>query len=96
MGVGEAVSDKKLIDNAVGDLTKITGQKPLLCKSKKSIASFKLREGLAIGTYEAIAEEVIRPTPEEVRANPRCASAKFRWGRRANAPIGMTASAAKP
>jgi large subunit ribosomal protein L5 len=49
MGVGEAVSDKKLIENAVGDLTKITGQKPLLCKSRKSIASFKLREGLAIG-----------------------------------------------
>ena len=49
MGVGEAVSVKKLRDNAVADLIKITGQKPLLCKSKKSIASFKLREGLAIG-----------------------------------------------
>jgi len=49
MGVGEAVADKKLIENAVGDLTKITGQKPLLCKSKKSIATFKLRAGLAIG-----------------------------------------------
>ena len=49
MGVGDAVSDKKLIENAVADLQKITGQKPLLCKSRKSIASFKLREGLAIG-----------------------------------------------
>ena len=49
MGVGEAVADKKLIDNAVGDLTKLTGQKPLLCKSKKSIAAFKLRAGLPIG-----------------------------------------------
>jgi large subunit ribosomal protein L5 len=49
MGVGEAVADKKLIDNAVADLVKITGQKPLLCKSKKSIATFKLRAGLAIG-----------------------------------------------
>jgi len=49
MGVGEAVSDKKLIDNAVADLQKLTGQKPLICKSRKSIASFKLREGLAIG-----------------------------------------------
>ena len=49
MGVGEAVSDKKLMDNAVADLVKITGQKPLICKSKKSIATFKLREGLAIG-----------------------------------------------
>ena len=49
MGVGEAVSDKKLIDNAVADLTKLTGQKPVVCKAKKAIASFKLREGLAIG-----------------------------------------------
>src|SRR6202050_5837657 len=49
MGVGEAVADKKVMDAAVADLTKITGQKPLLCKSKKSIAAFKLREGLAIG-----------------------------------------------
>ena len=49
MGVGEAVADKKLMDNAVGDLVKITGQKPLICKSKKSIATFKLRAGLAIG-----------------------------------------------
>ena len=49
MGVGEAVADKKLMDNAVADLLKITGQKPLICKSKKSIATFKLREGLAIG-----------------------------------------------
>ena len=49
MGVGEAVADKKLMDNAVGDLIKLTGQKPLICKSKKSIATFKLRAGLAIG-----------------------------------------------
>jgi len=49
MGVGEAVADRKLMDAAVADLTKITGQKPLICKSRKAIASFKLREGLAIG-----------------------------------------------
>ena len=49
MGVGEAVADKKIIDAAAGDLAKITGQKPVLCQSRKSIASFKLREGLAIG-----------------------------------------------
>jgi large subunit ribosomal protein L5 len=49
MGVGEAVADRKVMDAAVADLTKITGQKPLITKSKKSIASFKLREGLAIG-----------------------------------------------
>ena len=49
MGVGEAVADRKVMDAAVADLTKITGQKPKLCMSKKSIASFKLRENLAIG-----------------------------------------------
>ena len=49
MGVGEAVADKKVMDAAVADLTKITGQKPLICKSRKSIASFKLRAGLAVG-----------------------------------------------
>lgn len=49
MGVGEAVADKKVVDAAAGDLAKITGQKPMLCLSRKSIASFKLREGLPIG-----------------------------------------------
>ena len=49
MGVGEAVADRKVMDAAVADLTKITGQKPVLCMSKKSIASFKVRENLAIG-----------------------------------------------
>ena len=49
MGVGEAVADRKLMDAAVADMTKITGQKPLVTKSKKAIAAFKLREGLAIG-----------------------------------------------
>ena len=50
MGVGEAVADRKVMDAAIADLTKITGQKPKLCMSKKSIASFKVRENLAIGT----------------------------------------------
>ena len=49
MGVGEAVADKKVMDAAVADLTKISGQKPLITKSRKAIASFKIREGLAIG-----------------------------------------------
>ncbi|HKZ74491.1 MAG TPA: 50S ribosomal protein L5 [Steroidobacteraceae bacterium] len=49
MGVGEAVADKKVMDAAVADLTKITGQKPLICKSRKSIAAFKLRAGLPVG-----------------------------------------------
>jgi large subunit ribosomal protein L5 len=49
MGVGEAVADRKVMDAAVGDMTKITGQKPAVTKSRKAVASFKLREGLAIG-----------------------------------------------
>src|ERR1700681_481275 len=49
MGVGEAVADRKVMDAAVGDLTKITGQKPLICKAKKAIALFKAREALPIG-----------------------------------------------
>ena len=50
MGVGEAVNDKKNIDMAVADLTKISGQKPVVTKSRKAIANFKIRENLAIGT----------------------------------------------
>ncbi len=49
MGVGEAVADRKVMDAAVADLTKISGQKPLITKARKAIASFKLRAGLAVG-----------------------------------------------
>ena len=49
MGVGEAVQNAKAIDSALGDLMKITGQKPIVTKAKKSIAAFKLREGMPIG-----------------------------------------------
>jgi large subunit ribosomal protein L5 len=49
MGVGEAVADRKIVDAAAGDLAKISGQKPQITKAKKAIATFKLREGLAIG-----------------------------------------------
>jgi large subunit ribosomal protein L5 len=49
MGVGSATADKKHMDEAVGALAEITGQKPLRCKSKKSIANFRLREGLEVG-----------------------------------------------
>ncbi len=49
MGVGEAVADKKIMDNAVGDMTKIAGQKPLVTKSRKAIASFKIREDYPVG-----------------------------------------------
>jgi large subunit ribosomal protein L5 len=50
MGVSEAVADKKVMEHAVGDLTKIAGQKPVVTKAKKPIAGFKIREGQAIGT----------------------------------------------
>jgi large subunit ribosomal protein L5 len=49
MGVGEAVGDKKILENAVGDMTKIAGQKPVVTKAKKAIAGFKIREGYPIG-----------------------------------------------
>jgi large subunit ribosomal protein L5 len=49
MGVGEAVSDKKILDNAMGDLTKLSGQKPVITKSRKSIAAWKIRTGYPIG-----------------------------------------------
>ena len=49
IGVGEAINNSKLLDAAVEDLTVITGQKPIITKAKKSIAAFKLREGVAIG-----------------------------------------------
>lgn len=50
-GVGEAARDSKVIDGAVDDLTKITGQKPVITKARKSIAQFKLREGQPIGAH---------------------------------------------
>jgi len=49
MGVSEAVADKKVMDHAVGDLTKIAGQKPVVTKSKKAIAGFKIRDAVPIG-----------------------------------------------
>ena len=50
MGVGEAVNDRKKVDNAVADLALIAGQKPVVTRSRKAIATYKLREGMAIGT----------------------------------------------
>ena len=49
MGVGEAVGDKKILDHAVGDMTKIAGQKPVITKARKAIAGFKIREDYPIG-----------------------------------------------
>jgi large subunit ribosomal protein L5 len=49
MGVGEAVADKKIMDNAVGDMQKIAGQKPVVTRARKSIATFKVRDGYPVG-----------------------------------------------
>ncbi|MFB9071682.1 50S ribosomal protein L5 [Citricoccus parietis] len=54
MGVGEAAKDSKIIDGAIRDLTQITGQKPQVTKARKSIAQFKLREGMPIGTHATL------------------------------------------
>jgi large subunit ribosomal protein L5 len=54
MGVGEAARDSKLIEGAVRDLTVITGQKPVVTKARKSIAQFKLREGMPIGAHTTL------------------------------------------
>ena len=50
---GEAKDNSKMMDAIVGDLTKITGQKPVLCRARKSVANFKLREGMVIGAKGA-------------------------------------------
>ncbi|HEX7418566.1 MAG TPA: 50S ribosomal protein L5, partial [Thermoanaerobaculia bacterium] len=57
MGVGEAIQNAKILDSAVEELTTITGQKPVITKAKKSIASFKLREGQSIGTMVTLRGE---------------------------------------
>ena len=49
MGVGEAIADKKIIENAVSDMQKITGQKPVVTLARKSVASFKVRDGYPVG-----------------------------------------------
>ncbi len=72
MGVGEATSDKKVIEHAVSDLTKISGQKPVITKAKKAIAAFKIREGYPVGAmvtlrgrrmYEMLARLIIVALP---------------------------------
>jgi large subunit ribosomal protein L5 len=54
MGVGEAARDSKLIEGAIRDLSQITGQKPQVTKARKSVAQFKLREGMAIGAHATL------------------------------------------
>src|SRR4029450_1456769 len=56
MGVGEAVGDKKLLENASSDMTKISGQKPVVTKARKAIAAFKIREGYPIGCMVTLRE----------------------------------------
>jgi large subunit ribosomal protein L5 len=57
MGVGEAVGDKKVLESAVADMTKIAGQKPVVTKSRKSIAGFKIRDGWPIGCKVTLRDE---------------------------------------
>jgi len=57
MGVGEAVGDKKILEFAVGDMTKISGQKPVVTKARKSIAGFKIRDGYPIGCKVTLRKE---------------------------------------
>ncbi len=57
MGVGEAVADKKVLENAVGDLTAIAGQKPVVTRARKSIAGFKIRDGWPIGCKVTLRSE---------------------------------------
>jgi large subunit ribosomal protein L5 len=57
MGVGEAVADRKKLDNAMADLAKISGQKPVATKARKSVANFKLRKGMPIGCKVTLRRE---------------------------------------
>jgi len=57
MGVGEALVDRKVLDHAVKDLTRISGQKPVICLARRSVASFKLREGFPIGSKVTLRRE---------------------------------------
>ncbi len=57
MGVGEAIADKKILDNAVGDMTKLAGQKPVITKAKKSIAIWKIRTGYPIGCMVTLRQD---------------------------------------
>ena len=57
MGVGEATRDKKLLENAAGDMQKVSGQKPVITKSKKAIAAFKIREGYPIGCMVTLRQD---------------------------------------
>src|SRR5690606_10004224 len=57
MGVGEALADRKALENAMNDLARISGQKPVQCKARRSVASFKIRQGLPIGCKVTLRRE---------------------------------------
>ncbi len=57
MGVGEAVADRKVVEKAVEDMQRISGQKPMICKARKSVAAFKLRDGMPIGCKVTLRRE---------------------------------------
>ncbi len=57
MGIGEAVADKKVVEHAVSDMTKIAGQKPVVCNARKSVANFKVREGWPVGCKVTLRRE---------------------------------------
>lgn len=57
MGIGEAVADKKVVEHAVADMTKIAGQKPIVCNARKSVANFKVREGWPVGCKVTLRRE---------------------------------------
>ena len=57
MGIGEAINDKKVVEHAVGDMTKIAGQKPVVTYARKSIAGFKLRDGMPVGVKVTLRRE---------------------------------------
>jgi large subunit ribosomal protein L5 len=71
MGVGEATADKKLLDNAVGDMQKIAGQKPVVTKARKAIAGFKIREGYPIGAMVTLRHERMYEFLDRLIALPR-------------------------
>ena len=71
MGVGEALTDKKLLDNAVADLAAISGQKPLVTKARKSVAGFKIRQGYPIGCKVTLRGERMLEVFERLITVPR-------------------------
>ena len=72
MGVGEATGDKKILDNAVADMQKIAGQKPVVTKARKAIAGFKIREGYPIGCMVTLRQERHVRVPRPLRHGSRC------------------------